>query len=370
MPYRIPLFQPVLDESETEATRKVIESAWLSPGERVAEFEAKFAELIGCKHAIAVSSGTAALHLSNLALGIGANDHVVTPSITFVAGPNSIIACGAQPSFADSTNLTCPHIGIDEIKKAITPDTRAIHVTHYAGYACDMDRIMTLADQKGLPVIEDCAHSPGAKHKGTSCGNWGILGCFSFFPNKNITTAEGGMITTNEDQLADKLRLLKSHGVKRHDIDYDVLYNGYNYRMDEIRAAIGIQQLKKLESINRQRNLLAQQYQKNLNRIPNACWPSYPTAEGSVDHIAVVALAEGIDKNEIRAQLKRDGVETSFHYPPSHKFTVFKETHMKIELPNAEKLAKSFLTIPRLLNSTFSSFNRLLSVSTMATKHM
>ena len=217
--WEIPLFDIGFNEKEMIAVQKVLSSGWLTMGEQTEMFEREFADFINVKHAIAVSNCTAALHLANLALGIGENDEVLCPSLSFVAGSNSIVYTGAKPVFADITDLSDFNISPVDIEKKVSARTKAIQIVHYAGNPCDMDHIMEIARKHGLSVIEDCAHAPGSEYNGRKCGAIGDIGCFSFFSNKNMTTAEGGMITTNSDDLAKKIKLMRSHGMTAMTLD-------------------------------------------------------------------------------------------------------------------------------------------------------
>ncbi len=234
--------------------------------------ESEFAEYVGVPHAIAVSSGTAALHLAFATLGLAPGDEVLTPSLTFVAAANCIIHAGGVPRFVDVNSLDQPLTAPETLERAITPRTRGICVMHYGGYPCSMDAVIEIARRHGLWVVEDSAHAPGAKWKGRRCGAWGDAGCFSFFGNKNLTCGEGGMITTASDELAQKIKYLRSHGMSSltwdryqgHQFSYDVLQAGFNYRMDDLRAAILRVQLSALEESNRRREQRVAWYRELL----------------------------------------------------------------------------------------------------------
>jgi dTDP-4-amino-4,6-dideoxygalactose transaminase len=223
------------------------------------------------KHAIAVSNATEALHLACLALGIGPGDEVVTPSLSFVATSNAVLYTGSDVRFADVIGPGDLTIDPEDILRKITPQTKAIIVMHYGGYPCRMEEILAIADRFGLPVIEDAAHAPGASLDGKALGTLGAVGCFSFFSNKNVSTGEGGMLVTNRDDIAQKVRLLRSHGMtsltydrhQGHAYSYDVVDLGYNYRIDEIRSALGIEQLKKLPA----NNVLRKTYTESMVRV-------------------------------------------------------------------------------------------------------
>ena len=239
-------------------------------GSRTIAFEEKFAESLGCRHAIAVSSGTAALHLALLVLDIGSrsSDEVIQPSINFVAGANMTMAVGAKPVFADIISIVEPTIDPAQVQALIGPKTKGVMVMHYGGYPARMREIMRICRQRNLPIIEDACHATGfrsAELDGAALGTIGDIGCFSFFSNKNMTTGEGGMVTTNSDELAARIRNLRSHGMttlswERHKgraSTYDVMANGFNYRIDDLRSALGLAQLRKLPQANERRQQLA-----------------------------------------------------------------------------------------------------------------
>ena len=332
--WKVPLFDTEFDEKEVDAARQVIQSGWLTMGEVTKNFEKLFAEFIGAKHAVAVSSGTAALHLANLSLGVASGDEVICPSLTFVASANSIIYAGGQPVFADITSHDDFNISPDDIEKKITKRTKAIEVVHYAGFPCNMDLIRKIADNHGLCIIEDCAHAPGAEYNGKKCGTIGEIGCFSFFPNKNMTTAEGGMITTNDDDLAEKIRLMRSHGMttltldrhRGHAFSYDVVELGFNYRIDEIRSAIGIVQLKKLQENNNRRQELADTYMERLAGVYGIKIPFKNSCGIPSHHIFPVLLERHVNREKFMGYLKEKGIQTSVHYPPIHQFDFYRRS--------------------------------------------
>jgi dTDP-4-amino-4,6-dideoxygalactose transaminase len=248
--YKIPLTSSNLGYAELKAVSRVIRSNWLTQGPVTEEFERRFADYIGTKYALAVSSGTTALHLALLSLNIGRGDEVICPSLSFVASANAICYVGAKPIFADIVSENNFDISADSIEKRITPKTKAIMVVHYGGYPCDMDAISKLAKRHNLKIIEDAAHAHGAVYKGRRCGGLGDIACFSFFSTKNMVTGEGGMVLTNDAAIAEKVRLLRSHGMTTQTLDryrghahtYDVIMLGYNYRINEIASALGIVQ--------------------------------------------------------------------------------------------------------------------------------
>ncbi|GAB4539804.1 MAG: DegT/DnrJ/EryC1/StrS aminotransferase family protein [Anaerolineales bacterium] len=332
MAWKIPLADIDFDEKEEEAALRVIRSRWLSMGEETQAFEREFGEFVGAKHALAVSSATAALHLSCAAAGFQPGDEVIVPSLTFVATANAARYMGATPIFADATSPDDLTLSPEAVERSISPNTRGIIVMHYGGYACDMPAILDIARRKNLVVIEDSAHTVGAYLGGKHLGTWGAMGCFSFFSNKNMTTGEGGMVVTDDDALAAKLKALRSHGMtslswERHlgrAWTYDVAELGFNYRMDEIRAAIGRTQLQKVKGFNARRAELTALYREYLSELaPQISMPFANPRGESCYHILPILLPAGADRRAFMEALKADGIQTSIHYPPIHHFQNF-----------------------------------------------
>jgi dTDP-4-amino-4,6-dideoxygalactose transaminase len=272
MQWRVPLSDLNFGPEEQEAVSEVIRSGWLSMGSVTQAFEAEFAAFVDSSHAMAVTNATAALHLACLACGLGPGDEVILPSLTFVASANAVRYTGAVPVFVDIESEDWLSISPAAVQAAITQRTKAIMVVHYAGYPCDMPAILEIARQYNLVVIEDAAHAVGATLDGRHLGTWGDIGCYSFFANKNMTTAEGGMLVSDNDQLAEKVRVLRSHGMTTltwdrhhgHASTYDVVDLGYNYRIDELRSALGRVQLSKVLDGNRRRGELVELYRQKL----------------------------------------------------------------------------------------------------------
>lgn len=351
---KIALSEIDLDNEEIKEVVKVLKSKWLSSGEYVKRFEDEFAKYLSVKYAVAVSSCTSALHLVLRALNIKTNDEVIVPSLTFVATVSSVLYVGAKPVFADSISLDNFNISPEDIERKITSKTKVIIVVHYGGYSCDMYQIKKIANKYNLYIVEDAAHAPGAEYKGKKCGTIGDASCFSFFANKNIATGEGGMVVTNNDKLADKIKLLRSHGMtttswdryKGHSFSYDVLDLGYNYRSDEIRAAIGLVQLKKLEKNNKKRENIVKFYQNKLKEIKGIEIPFINFKEKSSYHIFPIILSENINRKEFMEKLKEFGIQTSIHYNPVHKFTYYKKRFGNIKLLIAEEIGKRVITLP------------------------
>lgn len=353
--WRIPLADIDMGPEEEAAVLDVVRRRWLSMGETTAAFEAEFGALTGARHALAVTNCTAGLHLAGLALGWGPGDEVIVPSLTFVATANAVRYTGATPVFADIASLDDFSLSAEDAATRVTPRTRAIVVVHYAGYAADMPAILALAERHGLDVVEDVAHAPGASLDGRALGTWGRIGCFSFFANKNMTTGEGGMVTTDDDELAARLRLLRSHGMtsltwdrhKGHAWSYDVVAPGYNYRIDELRAAIGRVQLAKLETANRRRRALDALYRELLPAVTPGLAVPYARRRGvSSCHLRPVLLPEGADRVRFMDGMKARGIQTSIHYPPVHRFAYYRGDGDRADLLLTEAVGAREVTLP------------------------
>ena len=353
--WRIPLADIDLGPEEEAAVLDVLRRRWLSMGEMTAAFEADFTALTGAGHALAVTNCTAALHLAGLALEWGPGDEVIVPSLTFVATANAVRYTGATPVFADITSAEDLSLSVEDAAARITPRTRAIIVVHYGGHAADMPAILALAERHGLDVVEDVAHAPGATLDGRALGSWGRIGCFSFFANKNMTTGEGGMITTDDDEMAARLRLLRSHGMtsltwdrhKGHAWSYDVVAPGYNYRIDEIRAAIGRVQLAKLAAANERRRTLDALYRELLPAAAPELGVPYAETRGlPACHLRPVLLPAGVDRTRFMGEMKAHGIQTSIHYPPIHQFSYYRQETAGLCLPLTDMVGEREVTLP------------------------
>lgn len=352
--WRIPLADVDLGPEEAEAVAAVLRSKWLSMGEVTQRFEQAFAAYLGARHALAVSNATAALHLANAALGLGPGDEVIVPSLTFVATANAVTYTGATPVFADITSDQDLSIDPRAIEAAITPATRAIVVMHYGGYLCDMAAIARIAQRHGLAVVEDAAHAPGSELEGKKAGTFGDAGCFSFFSNKNMATGEGGMLVTDDDRLAERVRLLRSHGMttltwdrhQGHAHSYDVVAPGYNYRIDEMRSALGLAQLDRLEANNGRRRQLTAHYRARLGGLAGLTIPYGGHPGTSAAHLLPVLLDEGIDRGRFIEAMKARGIQTSIHYPPVHQFTLYRAHTPAQALPITERVGAREVTLP------------------------
>ncbi len=288
-----------------------------------------------------------------MALGIGPGDEVITPSLSFVATSNAVLYSGAEARFADITSNDELTIDPDEISRLINRKTTAIMVMHYGGFPCRMGEILEIADRYKLPIIEDAAHAPGVIYRGRALGTWGTIGCFSFFSNKNLSTGEGGMLVTDRDDLAHKVRLMRSHGMTSltydrhhgHANSYDVVELGYNYRIDEIRAALGLEQLKKLSKNNALRKERTEQYWQLLSHL-RVDLPFQHHEGSAAHHIFPMLLPKGVERKAFTESLKDEGIQTSVHYPAIHTFTYYRARFGKLVLPKTEEVAEREVTLP------------------------
>lgn len=360
MVWQIPLFDLDYDEQEEAAVLDVLHSKWLTMGEVTQRFEQAFAEMLGVRHAFAVANGTVALHLACLAIGLKRGDEAIVPGLTFVATAACVRYVGAKPVFADiggSSDLT---ISPSSIESLITSRTRAIIVMHYAGYACDMPAIMGIAQKHNLAVIEDAAHAPGAELDGKKLGAWGNVAAFSFFSNKNLATGEGGMVTTDDDDVAEKIRRFRSHGMTSLTWDrhrgqawsYDVTELGYNYRPNEILSALGLVQLKKLHGNNARRCELTAYYHKLLTeKLPQVTLPFSGHAGIPSYHILPILLPAGIDRLQFMSAMKARGIQTSIHYPIIPDFYSYRKAYRaKDAIPMTRIWAPREVTLPLYAN--------------------
>ena len=407
MHWHIPLSDLDYGPEEAAAVQRVLASRWLSMGPETKAFEEEFATFIGTKHAIAVSNGTAALHLAYLALGLGPGQGVIQPAVNFVAAANMTKAVGAMPVFADICSLDEPTISPESLDQTLStinsqPSTlrpKAVVVMHYGGYCCRMAEIQEICRQHGLALIEDACHAVGARyyegpqdHETTrpqdhgsplSCGpvvsspvvngpivsspfpaagSLGDVGCFSFFSNKNLVTGEGGMVTTNRDDIADKVRNLRSHGMstltwdrhRGHAATYDVLAHGYNYRLDDLRSALGREQLKKLERNNQRRREFTALYWHKLEPLEARGWTlpfkrlstlnSQPSTTSC--HLLAVVAPDAETRWRCAEALKAASIQTSLHYPLVPGFAAFRETDGASEIPQSKHFCQRIMTLP------------------------
>ena len=354
MAYTIPLFDVNFDEKEARAAYDTVKSGWVSAGVKCEELENQFKNLWHVNHAVAVSNCTVALHMACILAGFKPGDEVLCPSLTFAASANCIRYVGAKPVFCDLKGLEDMTINPDEIEKKITEKTKGIVAVHFAGFPCDMDRIMQIANKYNLKVIEDACHGPLSEYKGKKLGTIGDFGCFSFFSNKNISTGEGGMLITNNDEYAARARLIRSHGMTTmsfqrasgHATSYDIVDLGYNFRFDDIRASIALEQLKKLPADYKRRAEVRARFVKNLKDCDKLAIPFKDNNEYVSNYIMPVILKDSNKKyrDSIRTKLADKGIQTSVHYPAIHLFSVFKEEG--VSLPVTEYISDNETTLP------------------------
>lgn len=346
----IPLAKPYTDEKEMEAIKKVMDSGWLASGPKSKEFESIFADYIGVKHAISVNSCTSALELAIQAMGI--KGEVIVPSFTFVATANSVVTSGAKPVFAEIHEDTC-NIDPSDILEKITPKTEAIIPVHFAGQSCEMKEIMDIAADKGLKVIEDSAECIGGTYEGKKAGSFGDASCFSFFPTKNITTGEGGMVTTDDDELASKIKTLRGHGISKSTHDREgsnkweraAVEAGYNYRMCDINAAIGVEQMKKIDHMNKKRIESAEFLNSNIDGGK----VSLPVTRKGCNHVyqMYTVKVEPSKRNGFIKDLNDSGVQSSVHFePPVHTQPYYAKMFPGLKMEMTEKVSKSIVTLP------------------------
>jgi dTDP-4-amino-4,6-dideoxygalactose transaminase len=387
----VPLFDLDLGEDEHKSVKNVLASNWLTMGEVTRDFESAFAEYLGVKHAMAVSSATAGMHLAHNVLGVEQGDEAICPSLTFVATTNAVLYTGATIVLADIKSLDDLTISPDDIESKITEKTKGIVVVHYAGFPCNMDRIMEIARKHDLFVVEDAAHAPGAEYHSSrlkaqssrqdvssklkaessklddgqrttdngrahKVGTIGDIGCFSFFGNKNMTTAEGGMVVTNRDDLAQMIKIARSHGMTSltwdryksgSDFSYDVVGPGFNYRIDDVRSSLGLVQLKKLDRNNARRRSSWTIYREKLSSIEEIEIPFTRFNGMSSHHICPVLLSEKVDRKAFMEYLCEKGIQTSIHYPPVHLFSYYKKIlPLDSRLPLTEYVGSREVTLP------------------------
>ncbi len=380
----LPFHRPALDDDEEREIIEVLRSGWLTTGSRAKKFEKDFAEYIGVKHAIALSSCTAALHLSLICLGIGEGDEVITTPMTFAATANVICLLGAKPVFVDIDPGTL-NINPDLIENSITGKTRAIIPVHYGGHPCEMDKIRRIAEKYNIFIIEDAAHAIESEYKNEKCGSMGETGCFSFYANKNITTGEGGMLTTGNDDLAARVRVLSLHGLsrdawKRYSSSgkalYQVIEAGFKYNMSDLQAALGIHQLRKIENFLHRRKEIVKMYKREFELINEIEFLRPKPYVKSAFHIFPVILKkENLINNwqNIFDSYKNEGIGVSHHFYSLHLQPYYRDQfgYKPEDFPVADRISKSLITLPlyplmkdgdvkRVIETTKSILNRFL----------
>lgn len=348
-----------LDDKEISEVIDSLKSNWITTGPKMRFFEDKFKSFIGSKYAIAVNSGTAALHISTSSINIQPGDEVITTPFTFVASANCVVYRGGIPIFADIKKDTY-NIDPSEIKRKLTPKTKAIIPVHFAGQPCDMDEIIEIANENNLFIIEDAAHAIDAEYKNKKIGNISDLTTFSFHPVKNITTAEGGMVTTNDDELYNKLLMFRTHGIskdavkrfgKSGDFYYDMQYLGFRYNLSELHASLGIHQLNKLEAFQKRRREITKIYNQELKNIKEITIPYVKSDIKHSWHLYVIQLDIDklkVDRDYIFRALREENIGVNVHYIPVHYHSYY-QTKFRLKkgiLPNVEMLFPRIITIP------------------------
>lgn len=358
---RIPYGHQTIDEADIQAVISVLQSDYLTTGPSVDTFEQKIAAYTGARYATAVSNGTAALHTACLAAGIGQGDEVITSPMTFAASANCILYCGARPVFADIDPNTY-NLSPEQIEKKITPRTKAVIPVHFTGQPCDMDAIGRIAEKYHLTVIEDGAHALGASWHGKKIGSFSAMTTFSFHPVKPITTGEGGMVVTDDAQLYERLRLYRSHGITRDEAKmqeteggckdrgeawyYEQVALGFNYRMTDIQAALGISQMDKLDIFLERRRIIAKRYNEAFKDHPHIRIPYIPQGVQSGWHLYVIRIRDG-RRREVFRSLQEAGIGVNVHYIPIYRHPYYqKNGYYGTICPQAEKLYEEMISLP------------------------
>jgi dTDP-4-amino-4,6-dideoxygalactose transaminase len=367
----IPVFDLRITQEDLDAVADTLRSGWLTMGPRTIEFEAAFAESIGARHAVAVSSCTAALHLAYLAADIGPGDEVIVPSYTMAATAAAVLYAGGTPVFADIVGLEQPLIDPDHVEALITPRTRAVVAMHFGGYAAAVDRLAELCEQRGIALIEDAAHAPMADLDGKSLGTWGLAGAFSFFSNKVLAAGEGGLLATDDDRVAELARSLRCHAMTsvswdRHQGNsehYDVMRLGFNYRIDEPRSALLLSRLRRLEEDVARRRELTHRYRRLLADVPGLLVPfSDESVESSSCYVMPVMLEDPERQGPLRIALRETrGVQTSLFYPAVHEFSEYRRRFPGVSLAKTELAARSEVTLPLFTHITEDAQDRVVN---------
>jgi len=355
----LPYFLHAIEQEEINEVIDTLKSNWITTGPKTHQFEEMFREYVGCKHAIALNSCTAGLHLALVAAGIGEGDEVITSPLTFAATVNVIVHQGAKPIFVDIIPDTY-NIDSGKIEAAISKKSKAIIPVHYAGQPCQMDEIMAIAKKYSLLVIEDAAHALSATYKGRKIGTIGDVTAFSFYATKIITTAEGGMVTTDNDELAEKIRLLSLHGIskdawKRYSSEgswyYEILYPGYKYNMTDIQASMGIHQLKKLDRLQDVRKTIARLYTSAFKDMPEITEPYVDEQVQHTWHLYPILINTDllkIDRNKFIEALKLENIGTSVHFIPIHLHPYYQGRFgfKRGDFPNSEYVYERIISLP------------------------
>jgi dTDP-4-amino-4,6-dideoxygalactose transaminase len=366
----LPLFDLQLQPQDLEAVAETLRSGWLTLGPRTAAFEEAFAAHLGARHAVAVSSCTAALHLAYLAAGVGPGDEVIVPSFTFAATAAAVLYCGGTPVFAEIVSRKHPSLDPEDVERRITPRTKAICAVHYAGFPAAVDRLRALCEEHGIALIEDVAHAPSASLGERKLGTWGLAGAFSFFSNKVLSAGEGGLLCTDDDEVAAFARTRRSHAMTSGTWDrhsgrtdtYDVVGLGFNYRLDEPRSALLLSRLARLEDEIERRRELTLRYRSQLAQLDGIIVP-FEDAEvpSSSCYVIPIMIEQDGRQAEVAGRLRERGIQTSVFYQSIHRFGAYRERFADVSLPRTELASRTELTLPFYPHMTHADQDRVVS---------
>jgi dTDP-4-amino-4,6-dideoxygalactose transaminase len=351
--WQVPLSAVRLTEADIEAANEVYRSGWLSMGPRTQKLERAFAEYTGAGHCLAVSSCTSALHLAMSGAGLGPGDEAVVPSITFIASANAVVYTGARPVFAEIAAVDRPWLSVESAERAITPETKAIVAVSYGGHPGDIEGLRQLADESGVALIEDAAHGSGSWLGDRHLGTFGLAGAISFSAGKNLGVGEGGVLLTDSEELAERARLMRWHGItrsiwERHRAStetYEVAGLGFNYRIDDPRAALASSRLSRLEEDNGRRAAIASAYRDQLGDLGGISPLAAPPENARVSNsMFAVIVDEGVDRDAFRDSLARRGIQTSVHFSPVHRFELYAASGA--DLPLSDAFAARTVSLP------------------------
>jgi perosamine synthetase len=379
----IPFHKPAIGEDEVRSVVETLRSGWLTTGSKVKSFEEDFAKYVGSKYAIAVNSGTAALHLALDAVGIKENDEVIVPTMTFTATAEVVLYFKAKPLLVD---CECDTLNLDpaKLEATITPKTKAIVPVHMAGQPCNMDEILKIARRHNLRVIEDAAHALPASYRGQTVGTIGDITCFSFYATKTITTGEGGMATTNNSKWAERMRIMSLHGIshdawKRYTKEgswyYEVLYPGFKYNLTDLAAAIGGEQLKKCSEFWQARQRIAMTYSRAFAELDGVQVPACRSDVQHAWHLFVIQLDSErlkINRNQFIDALREEEIGTSVHSIPLHLHPYYRDkfAYKPADFPNATAVFERIVSLPIYPRMTGNDVDRVIdTVSAIADRH-
>jgi UDP-4-amino-4,6-dideoxy-N-acetyl-beta-L-altrosamine transaminase len=358
-PEFLPFHVPLIEQEDIRAVNEVLRSGWITTGPKVREFEEAFAGYLGASHALAVNSGTSALHLALKAAGVGPGDEVVLPAMTFAATAEVVIYAGAEPVLVDSLPGAM-NLDVHQVEQAITPRTKAIIPVHFGGHPCDMDRLLAIAKDRRIAVIEDAAHALPARYRGRTVGMLGEITCFSFYATKTITTGEGGMVTTENEAYAERMRLLSLHGLSKDAWNrygaggswrYDILEAGYKYNLTDLQAALGLSQLRKCDAMWRRRAEIAAKYSRALASLEAFQAPCASPHVQHAWHLYVILVDDAalrIGRDQVIEELRQRGIGTSVHFIPLHLHSYYQKEwgYRRGDFPVAEQYFERCISLP------------------------